>query len=152
VAIEDEVAIMRRIPLFAGIETLNLRRLAAICKRLDFDPGQILFQQGDHAEAAFVVIQGSADILIETDNGAAVIATAKDNDVIGELAVLCDIPRTATVRAKSELKTLQILRDDFLELVRSSPEAACEILRIIGKRLAERTLEVARLRSSIKAE
>lgn len=147
--IDDEVQVMRRIPLFAGIEPRGLKRLAAICTRLRFEPGQILFHQGDQADAAYVVIDGAADILVETADGPEVIAMAGENEVIGELAVLCDIPRTATVRASGELDTLQILRDDFLALMRTSPDAACEVIRIIGLRLAERTAEFARLRTEM---
>lgn len=144
--IDDEVSVMRRIPLFSGIEARELRRLAGICHRMRFDAGQTLFRQGDEGDAAYVVIGGKADIVVETQAGAALIAQVGGGEVIGELAVLCDIARTATVLARTELDTLQILRDDFIHLLRSSPDAAIAVMRIIALRLAGRTAELAALK------
>lgn len=151
--IEDEVAVMRRIPLFAGIEPRKLKMLAAICRRVRFQPGEVLFRQGDDGDAAYVVIAGTAQVLARADpsDEESVIATVGRHGLIGELAIVCDIARTGSVRAESELDTLRIERDQFMLLLREAPEVAIAAMRTIGLRLADRTAEVARLKALIRS-
>ena len=141
--IDDEVATMRRIPMLSRIETKPLRMLAAVCRRVVFVPGQIVFEQGDDGDAAYLVLSGRAAIIARSESGDSIIATTGPDTLIGELAVICDVARSATVRAETTLVTLRIERDHFLELLRQSPEASIEVMRHIGLRLIERTNELA---------
>lgn len=149
VTIDEEVAILRRVPLFERIEIKKLKMLALVCERLRFDAGQLLFRQGDDGDAAYVVLDGTAEILIEDGADATVISTARKNDLVGEIAILCDIRRTATVRATTTLDTIRIAREHFLLLLRESPDAAIEVMRTLGVRLAERTADVTALKKQI---
>ena len=63
------------------------------------------------------------------------IAKVKKNDLVGEIAILCDVPRTATVRAKTELLTLEITKEIFFQLVTQFPEMALEVMRELAFRL-----------------
>lgn len=151
VTIDDEVAVMRRVPILAGIETRALRMLAAACRRAVFAAGQVVFRQGDHGDAAYVVLAGTAVVIDESSGVATPITTVGPNALVGELAIICGVARTATVKAETELVTLRIERDHFLALLRQSPEACIAVMQHIGLRLIERTRDASALRSAAQA-
>ena len=107
-SLNEEVELLRRIPLFAKIEASKLKLLAFTSQRLTYKPGDVLFRQGDPGDAAFVIIGGEADVMVDTPGGQLKVAHLKQNDFVGEIAILCDVPRTATVIASTEVTTLRI--------------------------------------------
>jgi CRP-like cAMP-binding protein len=117
------------------MEAPRLKLLAFMSQRVAFDAGKTLFQQGDAADAAYLIIEGEADILVDTSTGSITIATLRANDIVGEMAILCDVPRTATVRAKTRLVALRIAKEPFLRMVREFPKMAVSIMRELAHRL-----------------
>lgn len=151
-SMKEEVEVLRNIPLFAKLEPAKLKLLAFTSERLTFDPGQPLFQQGDAGDAAYIVMEGAADVLIETPKGPVKVANLGRNAIVGEIAILCDVPRTATVVAQEKTVTLKINKDTFFRLVNEFPQMAVEIMRELARRL-EKTNEqlretVAKLRTT----
>jgi CRP-like cAMP-binding protein len=135
VSLAEEYELLRRVPFFAEIEPAKLKLLAFMSERVGYDSGKILFRQGDRADAAYLIIEGQADILIDTANGPASIATLSNNDIVGEMAVLGDVPRTATVQAKTRLVALRIAKEPFMRMVREFPNMAVSIMRELAHRL-----------------
>ncbi len=142
-SLEEEVRLLRNIPLFANIEPSKLKLLAFTSERLTFEAGQALFEQGDEGDAAYIIIGGEADVIVNTPSGPMTVARMEHNAIVGEIAILCDVPRTATVRAASELVALKISKDVFFRLVMDFPQMAVEIMRELAHRL-ERTTEQLR--------
>jgi CRP-like cAMP-binding protein len=134
-SLKEEVELLQRIPLFAQIEPAKLKLLAFTSERIGFEPGQLLFHQGDMGDAAYIVIEGEAEVLVDTAAGQAVVATLGKDAVVGEIAILCDVPRTATVRAKGRLVTLRISKELFVRLVTEFPQMAIAIMRELAHRL-----------------
>jgi len=139
-SINEEVELLRRIPLFAKIEPAKLKLLAFTSQRITYKPGDTVFHQGDPGDAAYVIFGGEADVVVDTPSGPLTVARLKQNDFVGEIAILCDVPRTATVKAVSELVTLRITKDLFFRLVTDFPQIAIEIMRVLAQRL-ERTTD-----------
>jgi CRP-like cAMP-binding protein len=110
--------------------------------------GDELFHQGDYGDAAYIILEGEADVLVDTPKGAVKVATLGKNEIIGEIAVLCDVPRTATVVAKSELETLRVSKDGFFHLVTQFPQVGIEVMSELAARLHDTTqaLTAARAR------
>ncbi len=133
--IEEDVELLRNIPLFAKIEPSKLKLLAFTSERLTFSPGDSLFKQGDDGDALYVIMEGEADVLIDTPGGQITVATMGKNDFVGDIAVLCDVPRTATVTATSKLTTMRVTKDLFFQLVSQFPQIAIEIMRELARRL-----------------
>lgn len=134
-SIKEEVEVLRNIPLFSKLEPAKLKLLAFTSERLTYDPDQPLFQQGDPGDAAYIVLEGAADVLINTPRGPVKVATLGRNAIIGEIAILCDVPRTATVVAREKTVTLKINKDTFFRLVTEFPQISVEIMRELARRL-----------------
>ncbi|MEJ1157631.1 cyclic nucleotide-binding domain-containing protein [Prosthecomicrobium sp. N25] len=145
--LKDEVELLRRVPLFAGIEPAKLKLLAFSSRRLRFQPGEVVFRQGDTGDAAYVVLSGSADVIVDTPAGEIHVATIASNDIVGEISILCDVTRTATVRAHGALEVLRIQKDDFLRLLEGFPSLALKIIKVLADRLADTTAELIDARS-----
>jgi CRP/FNR family cyclic AMP-dependent transcriptional regulator len=135
VSLKEEVELLQRIPMFAQVEASKLKLLAFTSARVAFESGQILFNEGDMGDAAYLVIEGEADILVDTPQGQLQVAVIGKNAFVGEIAILCDVPRTATVRAKGRLVTLRINKELFLRLVGEFPSMAIGIMRELASRL-----------------
>ncbi len=112
-SLQQEVDLLRKIPMFAKIEPAKLKLLAFTSERLSYADGDVLFRQGDAGDAAFVIISGKAEVSIDTEEGPLVVARLSDHDFVGEIAILCDVPRTATVTAVTSLEALRITKDLF---------------------------------------
>jgi putative ABC transport system ATP-binding protein len=133
--LSQEAEVLAKVPFFAGMDRSRLKLLAFTSERLQFDPGQELFRQGDAGDRAFVIIQGSVDIIVDTSDGPKTIANRGAGELIGELALLCDAPRTATVRVTDDVTVLSISEDVFISLIREDNEVSANLARILAGRL-----------------
>ncbi len=134
-SLRQEFELLRRIPFFAEIEPARLKLLALMSERVAFDSGKHLCRQGDPADAAYLIIDGHADVIVETPGGPVVVATLGANEIVGEIAILTNVPRTATVRAKDRLITLRIAKEPFMRMVREFPGMAVSIMQELAQRL-----------------
>lgn len=134
-SLNQEVELLKTIPLFAKIEPSKLKLLAFTSERLTFDAGEELCHQGDVGDAMYVIVEGSADVLIDSPGGPIKVAELERNGFVGEIAILCDVPRTATVLARERLVTLKITKELFFRLVTEFPQMAVEIMRELAHRL-----------------
>ena len=150
VTLSQEVDLLRRIPLFSGIEPAKLKLLAFASERVEYNEAQNLFRQGEVGDAAYVIVNGIADVIVESDDGEIPVAEFKDNAFIGEIAILCDVPRTATVRAKTKLEVLKIKKEHFLGLIKDFPELGIEVMRELASRLSKTTSELSQTRQEIE--
>ena len=149
VTLVEEVDLLRKIPLFSSIDPAKLKLLAFASDRKVYKPGQSLFKQGEAGDAAYVTVSGTAEVVIENENTEVVVAQIGKNEFIGEISILCDVPRTATIRAKSELHTLKIKKELFLGLVVQVPELGIEVMRELALRLSKTTAELGDARQKL---
>lgn len=138
-SLATEVDLIRRVPVFSAIGPDKQKLLCFSSERLTFEPGEVLFREGDTADAAYVLIDGTVEITVETPSGPLLVNTLGESDVVGETAIFGDVPRTATATAKTRLEALRVSKDLFLDLVRDNADAAMEINRILAARLANTT-------------
>jgi CRP-like cAMP-binding protein len=148
VALNEEVTMLRQVPLFAGVSPPRLKLLAFTSERVTYRPGEVLCQQGEAGDAAFVILSGRADVLVDGPLGQAKVAEIAENSVVGEIAILCDVARTATVRALTQVEALRIGKENFLKLLMDFPEMTIEVVRVLADRLSRTTIELAQARSA----
>jgi CRP/FNR family transcriptional regulator, cyclic AMP receptor protein len=131
--------VLRRVPMFAEIEPAKLKLLAVMCERVGFEPGRRFIHQGDLADAAYLIIDGHAEIILETPSGPVIVATVGTNEIVGEVGILSNAPRAAAVRAKDHLIALRIPKGPFIGMVREFPTVAVSIMQDLAKRLRRST-------------
>ncbi len=148
-SLAEEVEILRNIPMFAKIEPSQLKLLAFTSERLTFQEGQVICKQGEPGDSMYIIVSGSADVIVELPSGPLTVATFGKNNFFGEIAILCDVPRTATVKATTTLTTLRITKELFFRLVMEFPQMAVEIMREIAQRLDKTTSDLQAARNEI---
>ncbi len=144
-SLDQELELIRQFPIFSKIPHSMQKLLCFSSERLTFEEGQVMFHAGDAADACYVVIDGTAEISVPTPRGPLVVNTSSRNELIGEIAIFGDVPRTATVTAKTRLETLKISKSLFLSVIRENPDAAIELIRILATRLAHNSAQLAKV-------
>jgi len=145
--LRDEVEMLKRVPIFSTIEPAKLKLLAFASDRKHYRAGTALCHQGDHGDAAFVILTGTAEILVHSPNGDVKVAEVQPNSIVGEISILCDTLRTATVRASTDVEALCISKDHFLNLISDTPRIALSVMRVLADRLAKTTSELTETRA-----
>ena len=146
-SLEQEVELIRQFPIFSKIQPAMQKLLCFSAERLTYDAGQVLFNAGDPGDAAYVVIDGTVEISVPTPNGPIIINTMTKNEILGEIAIVGDVPRTATAKAVSKLETLKISKELFTKIIRENPDAALELIKVLAGRLANTTAQLSRTMS-----
>lgn len=134
-SLKQEFELLRRVPLFAEIEPSRLKLLAFMSERVGYDPGKLIVRQGEPADAAYLIIDGEAEVIAEAPSGPVILATLGANEIVGEMGILCNMPRNATVRAKERLVALRISKEPFMRMVREFPNISVSIMQELAHRL-----------------
>jgi CRP-like cAMP-binding protein len=150
-SIQNEVELLRRVPLFANIDTSRLKLLAFTSERLAFDAGAVLFREGDRGDSAYLILNGKVDVAVNSPQGDVVVAHLGANNIVGEMALLCEMPRTATIIAAEPLDTLRIKKDQFLQMLRDLPQMPLEIMRELAVRLNNVNKELSAAHAKLRA-
>lgn len=145
--LNDEVMMLKQVPLFAGVSLAKLKLLAFTSERVVYRANETLFSQGDPGDAAFVILSGRADVLVDGPTGQIRVAEMEKNAIVGEIAILCDVARTATVIAVTQVEALRISKDNFFKLLTDFPEMTIEMVRVLANRLTQTTSELTEARS-----
>jgi CRP/FNR family cyclic AMP-dependent transcriptional regulator len=148
-SLTKDLGILRNIPLFAKVDPAKLKLLAFTSERLAYRLGDELFHQGDYGDAAYIILEGGADILVETPKGTIKVASLGKNDIIGEIAILCDVPRTATVVAHAGLEALRVSKEGFFHLVTQFPQVSVEVMSALAFKLHHTTQALTAARARI---
>lgn len=134
--LKDEVELLRKVPYFSRVDPCKLKLLAFASQRICYQPGEVLFRQGETSDAAFVVLDGSVQITPTQD--AHDVGCIGSSEMLGEMCLLSDQPRAATATAKTVVEVLRIGRDCLLKLVTDNPRMSFEISRVLAQSLRDR--------------
>jgi CRP/FNR family transcriptional regulator, cyclic AMP receptor protein len=135
VDIKMHVQILSRVPLFSGLSEKQLTKLANRLTKRDYGEGDAIITQGKGGEGLFVLSEGKAEaVRIQPDGETIIVNTFGPNDFFGELALLDEGLRTASVIAKSDVSCLILTRWDFKGLLKNEPEMAITMLEELAQR------------------
>jgi CRP-like cAMP-binding protein len=121
--------------MFAKMETSKLKLLAFASEMVSFQDGDIVFNSGDSADYAYVIMEGAVDIITETETGPVVTVTLSQNQLIGELGLLNNTPRIATLIANGNLLAMKITAEMFFRVLRDNSEVALDVIRMLSTKL-----------------
>lgn len=123
--------LLREIPLFSECSRAELDQVAGVADELALPAGTILMREGAVGKELVVLIDGEVDVT----HGSTRIATRTGGDFVGELALVTQRPRTATVTATSEIRVLVVSASAFQRLLHDVPAIAVKVLKAVGERL-----------------
>ena len=128
----EKVELIKKVPLFAGCSKGELEEIAHIADEIDLREGKEMTQQGSRGREFFVLLEGEADVTKDGKN----INKLGAGDFFGEIALVSDSPRTATVTATTPVRALVITDRSFRRLLDEQPEIQRKVLVALAERLA----------------
>lgn len=148
--LKEGVALIRQVPMFAKLDSSKQKLLAFTGAYLTFEDGEVLFQKGDVADAAYVIVLGRAEVLSDAGD-LAVAVLDQPNELFGEISIICNAPRSATMRAQGRLEVLKITADMFLQLITENPPVALEVMRQLSQKLVANLRRFDELEDKLQA-
>jgi CRP/FNR family transcriptional regulator, cyclic AMP receptor protein len=130
---DTKVKALKGAPLFEGLSRKELTQLARVSEDLEVEPGKVLCKEGEIGQEFFVIVDGKVKIARKGRR----IATRGGGDFVGEIALLEDVPRTATVTAETPVRLFVLTRKHFRHLLDENPGVDRKVLRALARRLAE---------------
>lgn len=130
---DTKVESLKRAPLFEDLSKDELEQLAKVSEDMEVKAGRVLCREGEPAQEFFVIIDGEA----EATKDDAPLRTMGKGDFFGEIALIEDIPRTATVTAKSDLRFFVLTRQAFWSMVDRMPDVERKVLRALARRVVD---------------
>jgi CRP-like cAMP-binding protein len=130
--------LLKGVDLFSGLKKKDLTSLAKSCVERTYQAGQTLVRQGESGVGLYMIVSGKVKIVKQTMSGEALeIAVQGPGDFFGEMTVLDNAPRSASVVAVEDTKCLLLTSWDFRARLEIHPEIALDILPILVKRFRE---------------
>ena len=130
---DTKVQALKRAPLFEGLSKKELVALARVTEDLEIPAGDVLCKEGETGQEFFVIVDGKIEI---TRKGRR-LAARGGGDFVGEIALLEDVPRTATVKAKTALRVFVLTRKDFRHLIDENPSVERKVMRALARRVMD---------------
>ena len=129
---DAKVELMKKVPLFARCSKHELEEIASIADEIDLPEGRALTREGERGREFFVLLEGQVDVTRHGEH----VRTMSDGDFFGEIALVSDEPRTATVTATTDIRTLVITDRAFRALIERSPEIDARVQEALAERTA----------------
>ena len=144
IKVNEIVEVLRKVPLFSGLQTEDLETLASIVTRKEFGKKETLFHQGDPGDEFMILAQGSVKVeLMNTEGKELTLTILTPYQFLGELALLDDVPRSATVISMEQSALLSINKRDFARILESFPRMSVPMLRQLTRRVRVLTDDIA---------
>jgi CRP/FNR family cyclic AMP-dependent transcriptional regulator len=141
---------LRKAPLFSQLDDRNLRKLAKLCTLKNYAAGDVIYEEGAIGLSVFVVTSGRAESYKSVDGRKVKLGVVEAGGVLGEVALLDDSPRSASVAALEATACLLLTRDSFETLVKKEPQIAwCLVPSLAGR---VRQLQALRVESELELE
>jgi len=126
---------LSKVPLFANLSADDLSHLCETVEVVNLSPGDLLFAQGSTGDKAYVIQDGEVEILKHSQGREVLLAVRKSGEVIGEMSLLQEAPRSASVIARTESTLLAISHENLDQMIDNSPSATRALLHTIVARL-----------------
>jgi CRP/FNR family transcriptional regulator, cyclic AMP receptor protein len=141
----EVVELLQRVPVFSTLVPSDLEQIAELAVPRSFEPGQVVFREGDASDTCYIVREGRARATHEHGDGRTItLATFGPGDIFGELAMFEDELRSATVEAIAPTTVVGVLGPDMRALMRAHSEIATRLVIALGRRLREANERLSR--------
>jgi len=132
----EKILLLREIEMFSDLTAAELAAIAAVTKEMEYPENQIVIKQKDVGETVFLIIDGKVEVLMEEEDGREIfLDTIESGDSFGEMALLENEPRSATVRTMESSRFLILHQQEFNETVMEFPRIALKICKVLSSRI-----------------
>ncbi len=136
----DAITLLKQVYLFKHLEDTELQAIAAQTREVSFKKNAILMTEGDIGESMYIIRSGSVKVFVSDSDGKELILYHQNaGSIVGDIALLDDAPRSASVTATEATHALMISKAKFLDLLREHPELSIGVIRSLTQRLREAT-------------
>ena len=141
----EKVLFLKSAPVFAGLEGEELAALADIALEKEATPGEVLFEEGQVAHHLYVTVTGKVEVFRRIGKKEHPLAILGPRECFGEMAILDDEPRSASIRALEPTTVIKIDRESFRELINERPQISFAIFKMLSSRLRAKAIEADNL-------
>lgn len=146
----EKILFLKTVHIFAGMTGEELHALAEIVEEVEVKGGETIFSEGEPGEEMYIIVNGSVQVLHGEGAAQTLLATLGEREVLGEMSILDDEPRSATARTSEDTVMLKIRRDDFRELIGEEPEVAFGVFRVFTRRIRRANVETEQAATPIQ--
>jgi HEAT repeat protein len=134
----ERILFLRRVPLFSDLAPADLKHVAALATERRYPDGATIVRQGDPGDDLYIVVSGEVRVLVATDTQSQVeVARCQAGEYAGEMAIISQEPRVASLVAAGDVRTLCIGQQPFEGILRERPETSLAVMRVLCMRLRE---------------
>jgi CRP-like cAMP-binding protein len=142
---QDTVSLLEAVPSFRELGRAELEAVAAVAMPRRFEPGEVVFLEGDDSDTCYVVRRGHARAVRENADGRTIaLAHFGPGDIFGELAMFDDERRSATIETLDPVDAVAVAGSDMRRLLREHPDIAVKLVIALGRRLREANERLSR--------
>jgi hypothetical protein len=135
----ERVLLLRQVPLFAELSPADLERVAEVAEERGYADGEVVAAEGEAGDELHFIVEGTIRVVQDRDGREREIARRTGGDVVGEMSIIAGAPRVASLVADGSVRTLRIGKREFQSMLRERPDLALGVMRVLVKRLAERS-------------
>lgn len=136
VTISDKIMLLKRIEIFESLSVGELAAIASIVEEMDVPPGEVIIQEGSFGETMYLIIKGEVSVIKEMGKPNEIeIDRIKPGEYCGEMALIEDIQRSASIRTEKASSFMVLHKHEFRELVREYPHIGLEICKVLSGRI-----------------
>lgn len=129
---EEKINVIKNCPIFNNLKDDDYEKIMQLSEEFDYKKDDIIFRENEIADAFYIIVYGKVNILKEGEDGQnELLAEKKEGDVFGEMAVIDELPRSASIIAATDLKLLKLDKNSFLQLLKNFSHISIEIARSI---------------------
>ena len=133
---DQVIGLLRKIPFLNGLEYEALGFIAQTAKAVHADADTVIFREGEQGDRMYLIIKGKVEVYTTSHGGYdTVLATLESSDVFGEMSLLDDLPRSASVKALEDTILLSISRIEFQQFLENNFPVAIKLLDTLSKKL-----------------
>jgi HEAT repeat protein/ATP/ADP translocase len=132
-ALMERVLFLRKVSIFEDLPPGDLKRIAAVAEERAHSDGEVIVAQGEAGTEMHIIAAGTVAVVVDGRE----VARPGNGEVVGEMALILDQPRMATLSAVGDVRLLAIRQREFAGILRERPEASFAVMRVLARRLAE---------------
>jgi CRP/FNR family transcriptional regulator len=133
----ERILFFKRVPLFAKLSPADLKQVAAIAQEESFSDGAVIAREGEMGDMMFIIVSGEVRVLSTQGQRQVELARRRTGECVGEMAIISREPRSATLTASGDVRTLCIDQKSFESLLRDRPDVSLAVIQVLSERLKE---------------